>query len=1168
MRGDGLTSFSPMGSEDDEVELGVTAVNPIGLTKNQLKRLKTKFVEPGGKMRKLTLEEFVAALSTNHSPAETPAQRQHLYNELCTLFKKIDASCSETVDWEEFTEYMLLHMPGLNVGDGGAELAHSPQTQEGLIGAWGCGHMDMISAVSVVYDIGNGGGQQQGGRRYITVARDGYIKVWHPNLTVHKEISVGHQRNNRWLTACCWMSKSKRLAVASSSSSILFYDNTFSAPLAYIEHKDSTPLCLGYRESTESDGREREILIVGDNMGYVTVYFMDDDWAADNKQAENKIDDSKPLEFKKRPLRKKHHDGWVTKVGFVSEVQAMVTCGLDGDITLCDIQTNEQRYSPIRLHKKYGVHAWCWCRSYKFFASGGLDRQIIIWNPYTQMAMNYLQGHNAPVVDVQVNEAQHQLISMSVDKVVKVWDIQQYRCIQTFTDKTEYKPEDRLTCMVFDEALPGLVMCSSTLNILPMSVKVETNRAHAANIVRALYNDVFHQVVSGDSAGTILVWDVRTGHLEFQFRRVHGDHKLTCMAFDVSKRRLYTAAEDGEVRLWNFSSGQHLKTYTLKQSTEISGLLWAQTALKSPEGANNFIVALGVNGKIHVWPGTGKYTSSTGIEPQYVLEDTHGTGHTDDISCICSISTVGGLLATGGDDGCVVFWKIQETSSSGASPIACRMNDTTDSVQKSGSAQKLGGALEPKTPRRRPLGGKPLPSPGCDGETSGAAPLKDAAGHQVSTSAANAGTGGGAALKHSFRGSCLPHLPPIGGEPASPPAAGVAASGGGGGSASELDAGRDRSDAWPEAIGFEDDQNDAIAAGVERMIFLEHKDCLLSSHADRRVRLWSRERAEFLQRLDLLAPAPWLPPPAPVVLQSRPRSRGSTAEFEKQGKRLAAGTTGDGAAVKATASTSTAAAGSATLPPIQSKQPDLVLAAPYPLRPGLREREEEEKAGKASQVTALHSDQAANKWLFTGHRDGHVSVWDLTPLRPPLHLKHLLRQQQMHPHRQAVTQLQNFELDGQVVIVSASADWTIAMCNIRGERIGTFNGKAPFWSLADGTEGWCPELPALDTGPRPPSEEDDGLGLSGHRQGKGAGPHRYGHGNAGDMRSAGTPGKMGMRTPRGEKTSFSRQANTGQQHTGRGWFQSLHLRSYPDQTIGQTEQKYLNKLEKQAKVQQ
>ena len=39
------------------------------------------------------------------------------------------------------------------------------------------------------------------------------------------------------------------------------------------------------------------------------------------------------------------------------------------------------------------------------------------------------------------------------------------------------------------------------------------------------------------------------------------------------------------------------------------------------------------------------------------------------------------------------------------------------------------------------------------------------------------------------------------------------------------------------------------------MIFLEHKDCILMSHADRTGRLWSRPLAEFLQRVDLGRPS-------------------------------------------------------------------------------------------------------------------------------------------------------------------------------------------------------------------------------------------------------------------------------------------------------------------------
>lgn len=1052
---------SPTGSEDDDIEGSTLAVNPIGLPLSQLQKLMTKFMDVNGKMTKLTRDQFVDALSSNQPCVACPLQREQMHSELQTLFKKIDADCAEAVDWEEFTEYMLLHMPGLNFGEGSCELSQSPQVVDTAASgaAWGAGHSDMISSIAVIHDpsTGAGGGS---GRRYVTAGRDGWLKVWHSNLTVHKAIDVG-QFKGRWLTACCWMSKARRLAVATSNFRIWFFDSSFSgSPVTFIDHKDGTPLCLGYRESTESDGKEKELLMVGDSNGFVTIYTMDDDWTSfyDEKM-------EKPLPFKKKkPLRRQYHEGWVTKVGFVYELQAMVTCGLDGEINICDVHTNQRKDGrpPIRLHKKYGVHVWCWCGSHKFFASGGLDRQIIIWNPYTPMAMTHLQGHNAPIIDVQVNEAQHQLLSMSVDKVIKVWDIQHYRCISTFTDKTEYKPEDRLTCMAFDPELPGLVMCSNTLNLLPMSVKVETSRTHTAPIVSAIFNDVFNQIISGDSLGTVCVWDVRTGGLDFEFRRAHGDHKLTCMVLDVSKRRMFTAAEDGEVRLWNYSSGQHLKTFTMKQPSEINGLLWAQTALTSPEGPNTFIVALAWDRRIYVWPGNAKSTSGNAIEPKYVLEDTRGVGHTEDISCICGVSTVSGLLATGGDDGHVVFWKIQETPQSSAVPVASRLSDGCDIASKGGTHRGGVDGRYAKKKGVRTISNKTLTSGGSvDGDSLFCAPA----------------TPGMSCGKSLLRGSCMPMpIPGLGNEGALP-VPGIVIN--------DNRSDPKLHDVWPEELGLEEGNNLSVA-GVERLIFLEHKDCLLSTHSDRKARLWSRGKATFLQLLDLEALSP------------RPQADATVDQ------------------------------------PLETAT----------LRVS--------SAGRAP-VTALHTDQRENKWLFTGDQDGWARVWDLSILRPSVVLHRLPRLHEMQMHRQAITHLQHIELDGLVLVMSAALDWTIALSTLDGQRIGTFNGKSSMWKLTDQST-WFTILPVFEE--QRAKEEEKGW-MNHRRLGKAAAGNR--HGKA-ETRLPGTPGALGMRPPRVTQTR-ARQAVPSQAHCGRGIFKDLtavdrpHIK--PDLNVATHENMYL-----------
>ena len=56
-------------------------------------------------------------------------------------------------------------------------------------------------------------------------------------------------------------------------------------------------------------------------------------------------------------------------------------------------------------------------------ASCGLERSIILWSPYSRRSVASLQGHSSSVRQVVSNQEHNQLISLSTDSVVKVWDI-------------------------------------------------------------------------------------------------------------------------------------------------------------------------------------------------------------------------------------------------------------------------------------------------------------------------------------------------------------------------------------------------------------------------------------------------------------------------------------------------------------------------------------------------------------------------------------------------------------------------------------------------------------------------------------------------------------------------------------------------------------------------
>lgn len=42
--------------------------------------------------------------------------------------------------------------------------------------------------------------------------------------------------------------------------------------------------------------------------------------------------------------------------------------------------------------------------------------------------------------DVQVNEMDNQIVSISADSVIKVWDMRSSRCLQTIVEKSTSKP--------------------------------------------------------------------------------------------------------------------------------------------------------------------------------------------------------------------------------------------------------------------------------------------------------------------------------------------------------------------------------------------------------------------------------------------------------------------------------------------------------------------------------------------------------------------------------------------------------------------------------------------------------------------------------------------------------------------------------------------------------
>jgi WD40 repeat protein len=69
--------------------------------------------------------------------------------------------------------------------------------------------------------------------------------------------------------------------------------------------------------------------------------------------------------------------------------------------------------------------------------SAGLDHEAFVWNTYVKDKIFLLRGHNHPLVGVKCLPDTPQIITADTSGMVKIWDVRNFLCIQTFNSPTD-----------------------------------------------------------------------------------------------------------------------------------------------------------------------------------------------------------------------------------------------------------------------------------------------------------------------------------------------------------------------------------------------------------------------------------------------------------------------------------------------------------------------------------------------------------------------------------------------------------------------------------------------------------------------------------------------------------------------------------------------------------
>ncbi|XP_014447030.1 WD repeat-containing protein 49 [Tupaia chinensis] len=386
-------------------------------------------------------------------------------------------------------------------------------------------------------------------------------------------------------------------------------------------------------------------------------------------------------------IRWKVHGDWVTQLNYYDSMKAVISSSNHESTALvigCTLETTnvKQKMKEIKNLRKdvktrkgqtflglpqrraecdqtvfriyKGVKAFSFCKRRNLLLTGGMDRIIRVWNPYLPgKPTGMLRNHAAPVSYIHVSAEDNKIFSMSVDNMIKIWDLETYCCLFTASSKVSgikgelaaclYLPGPRALCVATDAA--------ALLYLRQRSIpELHLALSHREPVVCCRYNPTFRQVVSCSEAAMVKIWDFETGKQLSEFMGAHGNAGITCLTFDSSGRRLVTGGRDGCLKIWSYNNGHCL--HTLKRDgkqNEVCDCTYMEV------NQNKCIIAVGWDRRINVYFDTPRDFHHF-WKPQPPWQDDVNHGHKEDILCVAQCPPF--LLATSSYDGEIIIWNV------------------------------------------------------------------------------------------------------------------------------------------------------------------------------------------------------------------------------------------------------------------------------------------------------------------------------------------------------------------------------------------------------------------------------------------------------------------------------------------------------------------------------
>ncbi len=216
----------------------------------------------------------------------------------------------------------------------------------------------------------------------------------------------------------------------------------------------------------------------------------------------------------------------IWSITFSENDRYVYTANADGKLRRWDIET--KILENIYTRHRRVINSARFSPDDKYLATGASDDSIILWDVDSGEVLEYLQGHSGWVTDLSFSPNSKYLISGSADKKVMVWAI-------------------------------------------PRGYMLRESREFESEIWAVKYLTETEYLV-GEANGDLSLWNSETAR---ETRRVNGAHNgaIRAIAYSPKANQVFTASNDGTVKIWDSKSLNLIATLTMANNGEWIGYM-------------------------------------------------------------------------------------------------------------------------------------------------------------------------------------------------------------------------------------------------------------------------------------------------------------------------------------------------------------------------------------------------------------------------------------------------------------------------------------------------------------------------------------------------------------------------------------------------------------------